>query len=83
MREFGNDVNTYTFSFIVPRVKVASELDMPAAKTFFGVVKRTNTFQWTDNSSTVRTVRIMTNPIRFEPFGGGKYAKCTIELKEQ
>lgn len=76
VREYGEDQNRYTFTAIIPRSGLA------AAKTFFGVITRVNTFQWTDDVATVRTVRLMTNPIRFEPTGGN-WVRITLELKEQ
>lgn len=76
VREYGDDQDRHTFSFVIPRASMA------AAKTFFGVVTRLNTFQWTDDAATVRTVRNMTNPIRFEPYNG-VWVRVTLELKAQ
>ena len=71
----------FRFSFIVPRTKVAAEYDMADAKAFFLVVSRVNTFQWTDENSTVRTVRLMSNAVSFEP-ESGRWMRCTVELKQ-
>jgi hypothetical protein len=76
VREYGDDQNRYTFSAILPRASMA------AAKTFFGTVKRVNTFQWTDDAAAVRTVRLMNDSIRFVPLSG-IYVIITLELKEQ
>ena len=82
VREYGDDQNRFAFSFIVPRTKAETEADMADAKAFFAVVKRTGTFTWTDENGTVRTVRNMSNQITFEPMGG-RWVRCSIELKEQ
>jgi len=84
VKEYGTAKNTYTFSFIVPQTKTASETDLADVKAFFAIVRRLYTFQWTDvdNSSVVRTVRLITNPIQWTRMGG-KWFKITIELKDQ
>ena len=76
VREYGENQDRYTFTAIIPRSGMA------AAKTFFGLVRRTSTFQWTDDAATVRTVRSMSNPVRFEPYGG-IYVRISLELKAQ
>lgn len=81
VKEYGDNKNIYEFTFIFPRS--SSSTDLADVKTFFGIVKRLYTFVWTDDSSTNRTVRCITNPIRFEPIASGLYYTCTIELKEQ
>ena len=80
--EYGDNQNHYAFSFMFPRSH-ASLTDLADVKTFFGVVKRLYTFVWTDDVGTARTVRIITNPIRFEPIATGLYYQCTLELREQ
>ncbi len=85
VKEYGTAKNIYSFSFIVPSVKTASETDLADVKAFFAVVRRLYTFQWTDVDATgspVRTVRLTTNPIQWTRMGG-KWFKITIELKDQ
>lgn len=82
--DFGDHRRSYTLTFIVPRSS-ATEDDKSDALTFFQTVKRVNTFQWTDGGSTVRTVRLMSNPVRFDPLEntGFAYYRVTVELREQ
>jgi hypothetical protein len=84
VKEYGVAKNVYQFSFIVPKTKTASEIDLADVKVFLAIVRNLYTFQWTDvdNSSTVHTVRMTTNPVQWTRMGG-KWFKITIELREQ
>lgn len=84
VKEYGTPKNVYSFSFIVPQTKTASETDLADVKTFLAIVRRLYTFQWTDvdNSSVVHTVRLLTNPIKWTRLGG-KWFKINLELKDQ
>jgi len=85
VKEYGDEKTTYQFSFIVPETKTASETDLADVKTFLAIVRRLYTFQWTDVDATgspVRTVRLVTNPVRWTRLGG-KWFQVTFELREQ
>ena len=85
VKEYGIQKTTYQFSFIVPAVKTASETDLADVKVFLAIVRRLYTFQWTDVDATgspVRTVRLITNPVRWTRLGG-KWFQITLELREQ
>jgi len=79
--EFGDDQDIYPFSAIVYRDH-ETLADKASLYAFLATVKRLNTFQWTDDASTVRTVRNVTNPIVFESFGPD-YVAVRLELKKQ
>jgi hypothetical protein len=83
--EYGTQKTEYSFTFIVPETKTSSETDLADVKTFIGTVRRLYTFQWTDvdaSGSPVRTVRLVTNPVRWTRLGG-KWFKITLQLREQ
>lgn len=85
VKEYGTPKNVYQFSFIVPKTKTASETDLADVKTFLAIVRNLYTFQWTDVDSTgspVRTVRLLTNPVKWTRLGG-KWFKITLELRDQ
>ena len=80
--EYGEAKKSFPFSFIVPRAKLSTETDMPAAMAFLILVSATKTFTWTDENGVARIVRQMSLDFQFTPLEG-KWMKCEIELKEQ
>lgn len=83
VRDYGDAIETFHFTGIVPRTKVSTETDKADVASFLKTVKRNNTFSWVDTSSVTRTVRIMNNPITLEPFAGGNCCRINLELKVQ
>lgn len=79
--EHGDSKDHFDLSVIVYRShgSLADKADLYA---FLNTVRRLNTFQWTDEAGTVRTVRNVTNPIVFEPFYA-LYTRVSLTLKEQ
>lgn len=82
VRDYGAGKDTFSFSAVFPKFKTGTESDLADVKAFLGLVRRLNTFTWTDENGTVRTVRNLTNPIQFAPLGGRWY-KVSLELKAQ
>lgn len=81
VRERGDSTDRYQFSAVVPKTS-ATVSDKADLRTFLAAVRRINTFQWTDDAGTIRTVRNLTNPIRFENYGG-KFVRAILDLKVQ
>ena len=82
VREFGVAQSMYDVTVIVPRSSETAS-DKADLAAFLNTVRRINTFQWTDENGTVRTVRNHSNPMTLEPMAGGLYSTVTLSLKVQ
>jgi len=82
---FGANKQVYQFTFIVPITKVVSEMDQADMVTFFAtVLGAVESFVWTDENGTERTVRCISEEISFQTLvNAPKYRKCTLQLEVQ
>lgn len=78
---FGADRQAFDFSFFVPESSstVSDRADVVAF--FAAILGPTNTFVWVDESSTSRTVRCISDQIRFQRVG--IYWRVTVTLEVQ
>jgi len=78
---FGPDRQTFDFSFLVPESS-STVSDRADVITFFAsVLGATNTFVWRDENATDRTVRCISDQIRFRRVG--IYWRVTVTLEVQ
>lgn len=78
---FGADRQLFDFSFIVPESSETVS-DRADVVTFFAaILGPTNTFVWVDESSVSRTVRCISDQIRFQRIG--IYWRVTVTLEVQ
>jgi hypothetical protein len=85
VKEYGTAKNIYSFTFIVPKTKTASETDLADFLTFIGVVRCLYTFQWYDvdvSPAVYRTVRLTSTTIKKTRLGG-KWFQITVQLRDQ
>ncbi|MDD5353031.1 MAG: hypothetical protein PHS93_07730 [Candidatus Omnitrophica bacterium] len=82
---FGANKQVHQFTFIVPITKVSSETDQADVVTFFAtVLGAVESFAWTDQGGTERTVRCINDELTFRTLQNApKYRKCTLLLETQ